>query len=85
VRKDKQLSRARIVRVVAPGLGKVAALVQLFHVAIDDDEAAIAAVRRSQGLSANNRVETISEMTPALVVALLLRPGQVKMAISSLT
>jgi hypothetical protein len=81
---DKELPRGRIVKVVTPGLGKVGALVRHFHVAIDDDEAAIAAVRRSQCLSANERVEAIAEMTPALVVALLLRPGQVKMAISSL-
>jgi hypothetical protein len=81
-RLGKELT-GRIVRVVTPGLGNALALVQHFHVAIDDDDASIAAVRQSQSLSADQRVEAIAELAPAVVVALLLRPGQVKIALTS--
>jgi hypothetical protein len=66
---------------VTPGLGNRLALVQHFHVAIDDDDASIAAVRQSQNLSSDQRVEAIAELSPAIVLALLLRPGQVKIAL----
>jgi hypothetical protein len=76
--KRGELPGGRIVRAVIPRLGGGEPAIQHFNVAIDDDDAALAAVRKLAKFTIDVSVEVVGELRPGFIAVQSMYSGDVR-------